>query len=48
MMENTPGGSKGLLESLTILAGTLVTIAHTRLDLLSADLEEERARLFSY
>jgi uncharacterized membrane protein YqjE len=47
MAERTPGGSKGLLESLTILAGTLVAIAHTRLDLLSADLEEERAHLFS-
>jgi len=47
MSERTPGGSKGLLESLTILAGTLVAIAHTRLDLLSADLEEERAHLFS-
>jgi len=47
MPERTPGGSKGLLESLTILAGTLVAIAHTRLDLLSVDLEEERAHLFS-
>jgi uncharacterized membrane protein YqjE len=47
MSERTPGGSKGLLESLTILAGTLVAIAHTRLDLLSTDLEEERAHLFS-
>ena len=47
MSERTPGGSKGLLESLTILAGTLVAIAHTRLDLLSADLEEEWAHLFS-
>jgi uncharacterized membrane protein YqjE len=47
MSERTPGGSKGLLESLTILAGTLVAIAHTRLDLLSADLEEERAHFFS-
>jgi uncharacterized membrane protein YqjE len=47
MAERTTGGSKGLLESLTILAGTLVAIAHTRLDLLSADLEEERAHLFS-
>jgi uncharacterized membrane protein YqjE len=47
MPERTPGGSKGLLESLTILAGTLVAIAHTRLDFLSADLEEERAHLFS-
>jgi uncharacterized membrane protein YqjE len=47
MSERTPGVSKGLLESLTILAGTLVAIAHTRLDLLSVDLEEERAHLFS-
>lgn len=47
MTEKTPGGSKGLLDSLTSLAGTLVAIAHTRLDLLSADLEEERAHLFS-
>ena len=47
MSEKTPGGSKGLLESLTSLAGTLVAMAHTRLDLLSADLEEERAHLFS-
>jgi uncharacterized membrane protein YqjE len=47
MSEKTPVESKGLLESLTILAGTLVAIAHTRLDLLSVDLEEERAHLFS-
>ena len=47
MPERTPGASKGLLESLTILAGTLVAIAHTRLDLLSVDLEEERAHLLS-
>ena len=47
MSERTSGGSKGLLESLTILAGTLVAIAHTRLDLLSVDLEEERAHLLS-
>jgi uncharacterized membrane protein YqjE len=47
MSERTSGGSKGLLESLTTLAGTLVAIAHTRLDLLSADLEEERAQLLS-
>ena len=47
MSETTPGGSKGLLESLTMLAATLVAIAHTRLDLLSSDLEEEREHLFS-
>ncbi len=37
---------KGLLESLKTLAATLVGIAHTRLDLLSTDLEEEREHLF--
>ena len=47
MTEKTPGGSKkGVLESLTILTATLVAIAHTRLELLSADLEEEREHLF--
>ena len=43
----TPGGGKGLLASLATLASTLVAIAHTRLDLLSSDLEEERAHLLS-
>ena len=47
MAEKTPGGSKGLFESLTVLATTLVAIAHTRLDLLSTDLEEEREHLLS-
>lgn len=47
MNEKTPGGSKGLLESLATLAATLVAIAHTRLDLLSADLEEDREHLLS-
>lgn len=47
MNEKTPGGSKGLLESLTVLATTFVAIAHTRLELLSTDLEEERAHLLS-
>lgn len=42
MTDDTPRQSKGLLESLTILAGTLVAVAHTRLDLLFADMEEER------
>lgn len=46
MAEKTPG-SKGLLDSLTMLAATLVAIAHTRLDLLSADLEEGREHLLS-
>jgi uncharacterized membrane protein YqjE len=47
MSEATPGGNRGLFESLTIFAGTLVTIVQTRLDLLSEDLEEERVHLFS-
>ncbi len=42
-----PREGKGLLESLTTLAATLVGIAHTRLDLLSTDLEEEREHVFS-
>jgi uncharacterized membrane protein YqjE len=47
MSDTTPGVSKGLLESLTALVATLVALAHTRLDLLSNDLEEERAHMFS-
>jgi uncharacterized membrane protein YqjE len=47
MPDTTSGGSKGLLASLTTLAATLVAIAHTRLDLLSSDLEEERAHFLS-
>ncbi len=47
MPEQTPGASRGLFESLSALAATLVAIAHTRLDLLSSDLEEEREHLFS-
>jgi len=47
MDEKIPGERKGLLDSLTMLAATLVAIAHTRLDLLSADLEEDRAHFLS-
>ncbi len=47
MPYQTPGGGKGLLASLATLASTLVAIAHTRLDLLSSDLEEEREHLLS-
>lgn len=47
MTEKTSGGSKGLLDSLTTLAATLVAMAHTRLDLLSVDLEEDRVRFVS-
>ena len=39
--------NKGLLESLSAFATTLVSVAHTRLELLSLDLEEDRAHLFS-
>lgn len=47
MPDKTPGDGKGLLASLSTLAATLVAIAHTRLDLLSSDLEEEREHLLS-
>lgn len=47
MPDKIPGNGEGLLASLTTLAATLVSIAHTRLDLLSSDLEEERAHLLS-
>jgi len=39
--------SEGLFASLKNLATTLVAIVHTRLDLLSTDLEEGRQRLIS-
>lgn len=47
MTDKTSGGNRGLLDSLTVLAATLVAIAHTRLDLLSSDLEEDREHLLS-
>ena len=47
MSSDAPAASKGLFGSLTNFAATLVAIAHTRLDLLSTDLEEERAHLVS-
>ncbi len=47
MVDETPAASKGLLESLAAFATTLVDIAHTRLELLSTDLEEDREHLFS-
>lgn len=47
MADNTPGDHRGLLESLKVLAATLVAITHTRLELLSTDLEEERQHLMS-
>lgn len=47
MTEKTKEASKGLLESLTTFAATLLAIVHTRLELLSTELEEERAHLLS-
>ena len=47
MSADASAGGKGLFGSLTNFAATLVSIAHTRLDLLSTDLEEERAHVFS-
>lgn len=47
MANEKSGASKGLIESLSALAITLVDIAHTRLELLSIDLEEDRAHLLS-
>ena len=44
-----PGTSRrgGLFDSLKVLTATLIVIAHTRLELLSTELEEERVRLSS-
>lgn len=47
MAEKPLSGRQGLLSSVTTLAATLVAIIHTRLDLLSSDLEEDRAHLLS-
>lgn len=47
MSDKIPGESRGLLESLSTLAATLVAIVHTRLDLLSADVEEDRVHVLS-
>ena len=47
MAMGAPRKGQGLLGSLSALAATLVAIAHTRLDLLSTDLEQEREHLFS-
>ncbi|MGO9446715.1 MAG: phage holin family protein [Thiobacillaceae bacterium] len=47
MSEESPGAGKGLFDSLKGLVAGLVAIAHTRLDLLATDLEEERERLTS-
>ncbi len=47
MAEESPAATGGLFESLKTLAGSLVGIVHTRLELLSTDIAEERAYLTS-
>ncbi|BBP01939.1 phage holin family protein [Sulfuriferula nivalis] len=47
MTDTTSGEHKGLLDSLTTLASTLVAVTHTRLDLLSNDLEEDREHVMA-
>lgn len=47
MTDSTSGEPRGLLDSLTALAASLVGAVHTRLDLLSTDLEEDRAHFMS-
>src|SRR5688572_12648715 len=45
MSQGTPVEPRGLLAALGDLAATLVAMAHTRLDLLATDLEEDRDHL---
>lgn len=47
MLQGTAAPARGLLEALGDLAATLVAMAHTRLDLLSTDLEEDRDHLLT-
>ncbi len=47
MAEETKHASEGLLTSLKNMTATLIAIVHTRLELLSTDLEEGRERLIS-
>jgi len=45
--DNGSGRCGGLFDSVKVLAGTLLAIAHTRLELLSTEIEEQRAWLGS-
>jgi uncharacterized membrane protein YqjE len=45
MAEESHVGGGGLFDSLKTLAGSVVSIVHTRLELLSTDIVEERAHL---
>lgn len=47
MTEGTNPAGEGLLTSLKNLTATLIAVVHTRLELLSTDLEEGRERLIS-
>lgn len=47
MPEQASGERRGLFESLSRFGATLVAAVHTRLELLSVDLEEEREHLLS-
>lgn len=47
MTEKTSSERRGLFDSLAVLASTLIAVALTRLDMLSTDLEEDRAHLLS-
>jgi uncharacterized membrane protein YqjE len=47
MSGDAPPADKGLFDSLRGLADGVIAIAHTRLELLSTELEEERERLLS-
>ena len=47
MAEESHAAADGLFESLKTLSGSLVGIVHTRLELLSTDIAEERAHLTS-
>jgi len=47
MAEGNADSGTGLFESLKTFSATLIAITHTRLELLSTDLEEEREHLLS-
>jgi uncharacterized membrane protein YqjE len=47
MSNSAPVGGKGLFESLTSFASTLVAIIHTRVELLSTDVEHTKAQAIS-
>jgi len=47
MVEKSRAAAGGLFESLKALSASLVSIAHTRLELLSTDIAEEREHVIS-